>query len=56
MPVEIRELQITTVVQDNASSSSGSAAQSTNSSANTEAIVAACVEQVMEILKQKNER
>jgi len=55
MPVEIRELQITAVVKETQqggeqSSSAGS------STMNTNAIVSACVEQVLEILKQKTER
>ena len=53
MPVEIRELQITTIV------SSSSAQQSNNATAqapDTDAIIAQCVEQVLDILKQKNER
>jgi hypothetical protein len=52
MPVEIRELQIVTTVQDTGSKSSASA----GSSANTDDIIAKCVEQVLEILKEKNER
>ncbi|HWB25752.1 MAG TPA: DUF5908 family protein [Chitinophagaceae bacterium] len=55
MPVEIRELQITTVVRENASPQ-GSASSSTSPTSNTDSIVSACVEQVLEILKQKNER
>lgn len=54
MPVEIRELHITAVVRDNAAGNTTPA--SSSSSSDTEAIIAACVEQVMEILKQKNER
>ena len=52
MPIEIRELQITTVVS-NASpgnSNSSSPAPDTNS------IITQCVEQVLDILKQKEER
>ncbi len=52
MPVEIRELQITTVVQD----SEASLPKAASPGSDTDAIVALCVEQVMEILKQKNER
>jgi hypothetical protein len=55
MPIEIRELVITTSVQQSSSAAS-TAAASPSSTVNTEAIVAACVEQVMEILRQKNER
>ena len=50
MPVEIRELQITAVVQDGAAPTQASG---TASQAN---IIAECVEQVLEILKQKNDR
>ena len=55
MPVEIRELQITTTVQDTPASSTPSSSSSSGP-ANADALIAACVEQVLEILKQKNER
>ena len=55
MPVEIRELQITTVVQEASSVGKNTAAASSSSSLNTDALIAECVEQVLEILKQKNE-
>ena len=55
MPVEIRELQITTVVQEQGNQPSQSTHASTPS-INKDEIIAECVEQVMEILKQKNER
>ncbi len=52
MPVEIRELQITTTVQDN-----GAAAPSAPAATGGhEDIIAKCVEQVLEILKEKMER
>jgi hypothetical protein len=54
MPVEIRELQIKAVVEDRPANSSS--ASSPTTATNTEAIIAACIEQIMEILKQKNER
>jgi hypothetical protein len=54
MPVEIRELQITAVVQNAPASAQSSSSHETP--ANNDEIVAACVEQVLEILKQKNER
>lgn len=54
MPVEIRELQITTIVQDTSEASTASA--QVTSTSNNDSIIAACVEQVLEILKQKNER
>ena len=54
MPIEIRELQIVATVQ-NTPGASTSVADSSGTKA-TDAIIAACVEQVLEILKQKNER
>ena len=58
MPVEIRELQITAVVKEGGGQqgSTQSSATAGGGSANTDAIVSACVDQVLEILKQKNER
>ena len=62
MPVEIRELHIKVSVTSpdtsqaaarSASSGAGAAVSNTN---NTEEIVAACVEKVLEILKNKTER
>lgn len=54
MPVEIRELQITAVVKETQQGSEQPS--SADSSMNANAIVSACVEQVLEILKQKTER
>ena len=53
MPVEIRELQIITVVDDTKEKKSQPAAAQTP---DMNKIIAECVEQVLEILKQKNER
>lgn len=53
MPVEIRELHITAVVND---SNPATGASPTAPALNTNAIVAACVEQVLQILNEKNER
>jgi hypothetical protein len=53
MPIEIRELQITVIEGAATPSSSVSAGPATG---NTDHIVAICVEQVMDILRQKNER
>lgn len=53
MPVEIRELQITTTVQDHGNTASPASAPSAG---NSEDIIAKCVEQVLEILKEKSER
>lgn len=55
MPIEIRELQIVATVQNTPGSSTSVKDSSSNTKA-TDAIIAACVEQVLEILKQKNER
>lgn len=55
MPVEIRELQITAVIEDEPRQNANPST-STSTQVNTEAIVAACVEQVLDILKQKSER
>jgi hypothetical protein len=52
MPIEIRELQITATVQEDGNKSSSNATATVDS----EAIVARCVEQVLEILKEKSER
>ena len=52
MPVEIRELQITTVVSNASQSSNNTSTQSPD----TDTIIAQCVEQVLDILKQKRER
>lgn len=53
MPVEIRELQITTVVSGTTTQQSGG---SSASAPNMDAVIAQCVEQVLDILKEKNER
>jgi hypothetical protein len=55
MPVEIRELQIITVVKD-AAAQAASPGGAKGSASEKDKIVAECVEQVLEILKQKNER
>lgn len=56
MPIEIRELQITGIVQESNAQQPGSTTASSNTTNNNQAIIAECVEQVLEILKQKNER
>jgi len=56
MPVEIRELQITAVVKEGAQQGGEQSPSEGDNAMNTDAIVSACVEQVLEILKQKNER
>ena len=54
MPIEIKELVIKAVVQDNCGPNGQ--ASSASSAGNVDAIVAQCVEQVMAILKEKQER
>jgi len=51
MPIEIRELVIKATVTENQDSE-----ESTANAESTEEIVKACVEQVLEILKEKQER
>jgi hypothetical protein len=55
MPVEIRELLIKATVQDMAPAAEPATAAA-DPAANLNQIVAACVEQVLEILKEKEER
>ncbi len=52
MPVEIRELVIRATVADTESS----AGEQTGASADESALVAECVEQVLEILRRQKER
>ncbi len=52
MPIEIRELTIKANVDEN----NKTTASAQTAQVNTENIIASCVEQVLEILKQKNER
>jgi len=54
MPIEIRELQITAVIQDNPQPAA--ATPSPANTTNQEAIINACVEQVLQILKEKTDR
>jgi len=59
MPIEIRELHIkVTVNQPEAANSSNavSSPSTNNSSVKNESLLAECVEQVMQILQNKNER
>jgi hypothetical protein len=53
MPVEIRELQITTTISDTPVPTTSAAS---SQAANIDNIIAQCVEQVLDILKQKGER
>jgi hypothetical protein len=55
MPIEIRELQIITVVTDTRGGSP-TPPEDRSAAIDKDNIIAACVEQVMNILQQKNER
>jgi hypothetical protein len=55
MPVEIRELQIVATVQEGGQSSSASSSKSSSGGGSND-MIAQCVEQVLEILREKNER
>ncbi len=57
MPVEIRELVIKATVEQNSGAASGAAGSSTGSNSTPgEDMIKTCVEKVLEILKEKNER
>jgi len=56
MPIEIKELHIKAVVQDAAPKAAGAGASAGVSANQMNAIVAQCVEQVLNIIKEKNER
>ncbi len=57
MPVEVRELIIKATIVQELGSTSNSASSSQNNGINaSEEIVKVCVEKVLEILKEKNER
>ncbi len=57
MPIEIRELHIKAVINQDGNQQTGSGpATSPPAPADTNKLVAECVEKVLEILKQRNER
>lgn len=61
MPIEVKELLIRAVMEDNQSLSgapdrSQTLFESESAGADREAVVAECVEQVLEILKNREER
>jgi hypothetical protein len=57
MPIEVRELVIkATVSQEDAGGEAAPADSSNNSVAPNEEIVNICIQRVLEILKEKNER
>ncbi|MBB6109487.1 hypothetical protein SAMN05421821_104100 [Mucilaginibacter lappiensis] len=55
MPVEIRELQITTIITEGGNTGA-STPSSSPAATGGEDIIAKCVEQVLEILKEKTDR
>ncbi len=57
MPIEIRELVIkATVTQESTSGAASGGGSSNNSVTDKEEIINACVEKVLDILKEKTER
>lgn len=57
MPLEIRELVIKTSIQNGGDAqSANSGSEESGGTGDQEAIIAACVEQVLAILKEKAER
>ena len=56
MPIEIRELHIKMSVSDQGSQGEAPIGTADNGKKDKDKIVAECVEQVMEILRQKQER
>lgn len=57
MPLEIRELVIKTSIQNSGEAqSANSGSEESGGTGDQEAIIAACVEQVLAILKEKAER
>lgn len=56
MPIEIRELHIKMSVTDQGGQGGGASSGGSGGQVDQTKVVAECVEQVMEILKQKQER
>ena len=56
MPIEIKELQIKAVVQDDDCNTNSNKTPSSSSGNNIDSIVERCIEQVLNILKEKQER
>jgi len=57
MPIEVRELIIkATIVQDLSSSQNGTNGSQNNGVSASEEVIKVCVDKVLEILKDKNER
>lgn len=56
MPIEVRELVIKAAVADDGNGATQSNTSSNNSVGQTEEIIKTCVERILGILKDKNER
>lgn len=57
MPIEVREILIkATIAQEGESGTSPASSASANGGSGTEEIINACVEKIIEILKDKHER
>jgi hypothetical protein len=56
MPIEIKELNIKAYIDDSSMPVNRPGTPVTNNTTDTESIIAACVEQVLQILKDKEER
>jgi len=56
MPVEIRELQITTTITEGGSAGGNTSSTAPATATGGEDIIAKCVEQILEILKEKTDR
>lgn len=56
MPIEIKELNIKAYIDDSSSTNNPKMNPVINNSTPIETIIAACVEQVLQILKDKKER
>ncbi len=56
MPLEVRELVIKATIVSEASASAGQGSGSSGEGGGSAEIVQLCVEKVLEILKEKNER
>ncbi|MGN6531236.1 MAG: DUF5908 family protein [Ginsengibacter sp.] len=56
MPIEIKELNIKAYIDDSSSTSTPQINPVINNSSPIETIISACVEQVLQILKDKKER
>lgn len=56
MPIEIRELVIKATVQQDGSPATASGSPGTNDVKPNEEIITSCLEKIMEVIKERNER